>query len=106
MNLRDTLLRMLGKPVGVEATFEQYGGSSAMLGHPGRLRIWTELNADGNTTEVDACCPGCGQAFFNLPPGQHRLYGDPEHPSLLGLVGPTVCCGWTGHLVEGYWVGK
>ena len=65
------------------------------------------LTDAGPVREADACCPGCGQAaVVYLSAATHPLLGPEEALECPNEFHFRVCCGWTGRLRGGVWVGR
>jgi hypothetical protein len=73
-----------------------------LRGRPGTIVLFRL--PDGRR-QANVCCPGCGLGvFFN--DGVRFPFLGPEATLSCPVKWTTPCCGWTGHLVYGWWRGR
>lgn len=72
-----------------------------LRGRPGAIVLFRFI--DGRR-EANVCCPGCGQGVFFNDCVSYPLTG-PEDRLSCPVRWTTPCCGWTGRLCDGYWIG-
>lgn len=84
----------------ISATVDRVGGASDMLGRPGVIHRYQELQGQEVADVTEACCPGCGQAVVRLIPPADESLTCPEE------LWFRVCCGWRGQLTNGVWIGE